>query len=152
MSQLLEIKPKIGLGKLSFGATQKEAEAYLGKAEEIEELDEGDGNNVCIWHYWKQGYSLFFNSEHDHVFTCAEIDNTEATLWGEKVFGFSENQLIDLFNKNGVMSVETEDQEWGERRVSFNDLLVDCYFENNKLTSINYGIFIDENRVLILPN
>ena len=29
--------------------------------------------------------------------------------------------------------------EWGEKRVTYEDLNIDFYFENNKLAAINYG-------------
>lgn len=152
MTEEIEIKPKVGLGNLHFGASMKDVEKYFGKAEEIEILEEEDGHNTSIWHYWQKGYSLFFNAEHNNIFSCVEIDNVDSRLWGEKVFELSENELKALFKKHGHTDIETEDQEWGERRISFDSLLVDCYFENNKLISINYGVYIDNNRVLILPN
>lgn len=152
MSIKIEIKPRIGLGDLHFGATMEEAERYLGKAEDVELLDEEEGYTTSVWHYWEKGYSLFFNAEHNNVFSCVEIDNSDSILWGEKVFNLNEDELKELFKKNGYTNIETEQQEWGEKRISFDDLLVDCYFENGRLTSINYGIYIDSNRVLILPN
>jgi hypothetical protein len=152
MLEVIEIKPKLGLSSLHFGASMQEAEKYLGKAEEVEVLEEEDGFNTSVWHYWQKGYSLFFNAEHNNVFSCVEIDNQDSKLWGVKVFELDEKGLKELFKENGHTNIETEDQEWGETRVSFDDLLVDCYFENGKLISINYGIYIDNNRVLILPN
>ncbi len=152
MLQDIEIKPKVGLSNLHFGASMKDAEKFLGKPEEVELLDEEDGFSTSVWHYWQKGYSLFFNAEHNNVFSCVEIDNQDSKLWGTKVFELSENELQELFKKNGHTNIEREDQEWGETRVSFDDLLVDCYFENGRLVSINYGIYIDNNRVLILPN
>jgi len=57
-----------------------------------------------------------------------------------------------LFKKKGVTNFETEVQEWGEKRLSFDELNIDFYFEKNILSSINYGKPENESTFLILPN
>ena len=148
----IEIKPKKGFSNVLFGFSMSEVEKHLGAADEIDQTEEEEGTKTTIWHYWKKGYSLFFNSESNDIFTCIEIENKEAVLWGEKVFELTEEQLIQLFTRMGYRSCETELYEWGEKRISFDDALVDCYFEEDKLAVVNYGIYIDDNKVLILPN
>ena len=54
--------------------------------------------------------------------------------------------------KKGVTNFETEVHEWGEKRLSFDELNIDFYFEKNSLSSINYGKPENESTFLILPN
>lgn len=149
---LFEIRPKEGLGGLRFGATMAEAESCFGTAEEVEHL-EGEGNyKAIVWHYWDRGFSLFFDEAGKKTFTCVEIDNEEAMLWGMRIFDMKEEEIVNLFKSKGFKEVDSEVHEWGEKRVSFDDALVDLYFEAGNLVSINYGVFEDENTIVFFPN
>jgi hypothetical protein len=149
----LEILPKIGLNTFKFGATSAEALKLFGDPEETENLkDEVLNANSLVYHYWKKGFSLFFNANSNLIFTCAEIDNENALMFGEKIFELSEPEIIDLFAKNGYTVSETEDHEWGEKRVSFDEALIDLYFENDELASINFGLYPEESTFFYFPN
>jgi hypothetical protein len=149
----LEILPKIGLNTFKFGASSADALKLFGEPEETENLkDDVLNTNSLVYHYWKKGFSLFFNANSNLIFTCAEIDNTESLLFGEKIFELSEEEIVKLFEKNGYKMTETEDHEWGEKRVSFDDALIDLYFENDELSSINFGLFPEESAFFYFPN
>jgi hypothetical protein len=149
---MLEIKPKIGLGTLKFGTTMKEVEKHFGLPEEVEKLEAEGEYRTTIWHYWDKGFSLFFDEEEKNNFTCVEIDNEDAHLWGKKVFSMKEEEILNLFKSKGFTEIDTEDNASGEKRVSFDDAVVDMYFEDGELTSINYGVFPEDEKILILPN
>ena len=151
MSSILEIKPVLGLSDLLFGATMADVEKVFGKAGESEFLDDIDDWQSTVWHYWDSGFSLFFDEKNKQMFCCVEIDNPDVTLWGQKIFEFSEKQIVDLFKSKGITSFETEIHEWGEKRLSFDESNIDFYFEKNKLSSINYGKS-EMDLPLILPN
>lgn len=151
VSLLLEIRPVIGLSELLFGATMAEAEKLFGKAEQSELLDDIEEYQSTVWHYWENGFSLFFDEDDDKVFCCVEIDNNEVVLWGQKIFNLNEKQIITLFNNKGIKEYETELHEWGEKRLSFDAANIDFYFEKNKLSSINYGKSVID-MPLIFPN
>ncbi len=128
-----------GLGGLKFGETMKRAISIFGVADECEELfDELLNEKSQVCHYWDKGFSLFFKDNADKTFTCAEVDDKNSTLFGEKIFTLSEKQVVDLFKKNGFILTETEQHAWGEKRLSFDDAFADLYFENGKLVSINF--------------
>jgi hypothetical protein len=151
-SNPLEIKPRKGINGLHFGTGCTEAEDYFGKPEETEELEGVDNSKSLVWHFWEKGFSLFFDSQHGNRFSCVEIDDPESLLWGKKIFLMTEAELKAFFTANGFTQIDTEDHEWGERRVSFDDALIDFYFEKGEMTSINYGIAFGEEHMLILPN
>lgn len=128
-----------GLAGLKFGETMKRAVSVFGEADECEELfDELLNEKSQVCHYWDKGFSLFFKDNADKTFTCAEVDDRDAVLFGEKVFTLNEKQVIDLLKKNGFILTETEQHAWGEKRLSFDDAFADLYFENGKLVSINF--------------
>ena len=152
MIKSLDIKPCIGLSGLRFGADMAKVEELLGQPEETELLDDLDDCQSTVWHYWDQGFSIFFDENNNRLFGCVEIDNEETLLWGKKIFRLTEKEIIELFKSKNYVQYETEVHEWGEKRLSFDDANIDFYFEKNKLSSINYGKPMNNSPVLILPN
>ena len=148
----MEIKPLLGLSSLLFGTSMAEAEKVFGKAEESEVMDDIEDCQSIVWHYWESGFSLFFDENNNQLFCCVEIDNKNVVLWEEKIFSLNEKQIIELFKKKGYSIFETEVHEWGEKRLSFDEMNIDFYFEKNKLSSINYGKPENDSTFLILPN
>ncbi len=146
MSKLtLEIVPKIGFGELKFGNTIEEILAFVGEAEEVEDIQEEDFNTV-IMNYWEKGFSVFIEGTgaERSIASCFETDNSEATLFGKKVFELKESEIIDLMKANGFKEIETETEENDEYRLSFEDGLIDFFFEDNELIAVNWGVLVNE--------
>lgn len=152
MKTKLEIKPGIGLSSLLFGASMEEAEKTFGKPEDAQLIDDIEEFKTTVWHYWETGFTLFFDEQNKKLFNCAEIDNEEALLWGKKVFELKEKQIIDLFQENGITLYESEQHDWGEKRLSFDEANIDFYFEKSRLISINFCKPLLDAQVLILKN
>ena len=147
-----EIKPGIGISTLLFGASMAEAESVFGKTEEIQLIDEIEEFQTTVWHYWTKGISLFFDDKNNQQFNSVEIDNRESKLWGQKIFSLKEKQIIELLTSKGILKYETEQQDWGEKRLSFDEANIDFYFEKNQLICINYGKLNLDSPILILNN
>jgi hypothetical protein len=146
MKEKLIIKPLTGFGPLKFGATQDEVKKYFGDPQEVESLPGEAGESAAeAWNYWDIGHTVFFESDSGNRCTCFETDSDEVTLFGKDVFVMSEDQIVKLMNDNGFKELDIEDEEWGERRVSFNDAVVDFYFEDDNLISVSWGVLADEN-------
>jgi hypothetical protein len=143
----MEILLLEGLEDLKFGDTPKTVENTLGKPVEIEQLgEEADEDlDTILWNYDKEGLSVFFEGKNNHVLSCFETDNEEAILFGKKVFEMDEKQIIELMKKEGLTQIDTEEEEWGERRVSFDEGLIDFYFQDGKLVTVNWGVFVNED-------
>ena len=153
MNLIPEIKILKGFGELFFWSQITEAEKMFGKPDEIQILDDTILETSCtVYHYWSLGFSLFFDNKNDKKFSSVEVDNENALLFNSKVFSFSEQDLINLMKHNGFNLSDTEKQDWGEKRVSFDDAGLDCYFENGKLVSLNFGVIDETSNFTFLPN
>lgn len=148
----LEIKPGVGLSNLLFGSSMNDAEKIFGKSEEIQLIDDIKEYQTIVWHYWENGFTLFFDEQNNQLFNCVEIDNIEARLWGQTIFDFKEKRIIELFKSKGMLLYETELHEWGEKRLSFDEAHIDFYFDKNQLISINYCKSSKNSHILILQN
>ncbi|MBI9038634.1 MAG: hypothetical protein JEY97_10920 [Bacteroidales bacterium] len=143
----LEIKPKIGFGELEFGDTTEKLTSYLGEAEEIENIEEIEDDadfNTLILNYWSIGITVFFEGVEKSVISCFETDNPEAMLFGKKIFELNEKEVIELMNANGFTEIEDEIEEEGEKRLSFDQALIDFFFEDDILAAINWGVLIND--------
>ncbi len=153
MKEKLVINPLKGLNNLKFGSSKKDVENYFGKPEDTEtiEVEEDDLSDAIVWNYDELGFSAFFENDLDDLLTCFDISNDDVTLFDKKVFEMDKKKIIDLMKKHGFSEVESEDEDWGEHRMSFNDAVMDFYFEGNQLVSISWGVMIDDDNKVQWP-
>ncbi len=152
MALFLEIRIGEGLSELRFGSTMSDAEKAFGKADKVEELNDLEMAPAILWHYYEQGFSLFFDANNDQLFICVDMMNQHAKLWDVIIFDLTEKQIIQLFKDKGIYLYEQEPHEWGEKRLSFDEANIDFYFQKNRLVSVNYGLITEGTQTLILPN
>ncbi len=146
MKEDLIIKPLVGFGTLKFGANKEKVKEYFGEPQEVEALPgEAGESDAEVWNYWDLGHSVFFEADSDDRCTCFESDNDEVRLFGKDIFVMSEAQLIKLMKDNGFEKNEIEDEEWGERRISFDEAVMDFYFEDENLISVSWGVYVKED-------
>jgi hypothetical protein len=153
----MDFTPQINLLKgfctLNFGVSAVDAELVFGKPEEIQVLDDNILETSCtVYHYWDSGFSLFFDNKNAMKFGSVEVDNEETLLFGKKLFSLNEQQLTDLMKEHNYTLTDTERQDWGEKRLSFDEAGLDCYFENGKMSSVNFGVIDELNTFEFLPN
>lgn len=140
----IEIKPLVGMNELTFGSEPAEVENYLGEPAEIEDWPgDEDGSDAEAWNYLEEEITVFFEKDYQGKCTGFETDNRDSVMFGEKIFGLNENELKALMEKNGFKEVDADMDEHGERRLSFNDAVMDFYFENDSLISVSWGVLID---------
>ena len=60
-------------------------------------------------------------------------------LFGQKVFDLDERQIVDMMVKNNYTEQDVDEEDWGERRVSFPEGNIDFYFDERELVSIIMG-------------
>jgi len=87
--------------------------------------------------------TLFFEgTETEMIFTACETSDKNSLMFGEKIFEKSEKQIIEMMKSFKYTDVESEMEDWGEKRVTFNDAMIDFYFDNEKLINVSWGILV----------
>ncbi|MBK9290272.1 MAG: hypothetical protein IPM52_01360 [Bacteroidetes bacterium] len=143
------IEPLKGCSGIPFGLPVEELIARLGEPEEIDHLDTDDQMNTIVLHYWDMSLSVFFEGTSQPILSCFETDDIEALLYGKKIFSLSRNEIISLMKENGFATYELEEEE-GELRLSFEDALLDLFYDGDELLAVNWGVYVDESGNIII--
>jgi len=137
-----EIIPKMGLGDLKFGMDMEKVVSALGEPEEVDNFEGDEELNAVLLHYQNKGVSLFFEGVTRQVVAGIETGYSDATLFGKKVIGMTEEQAIDLMAGNGISDFDKETEE-GETRLSFEEIMVDFYLRDGKVAFVNWDVIVD---------
>lgn len=133
-----EIKIKEGIGDIRFQMPVEEVVAMLDTADEVENIDNAADEPTTVLHYNEIGLTLFCEGENPQL-ACIDIDNEECTLFGKKVFDMDERDIVKLMVANKYTEQDADEEDWGERRISFPEGNIDFYFDNGELVSIILG-------------
>ena len=133
----LEIKIHQGIGDIYFDMPVEEVVDIMGQPEEVENIDNATDETTTVLRY-DEGLTLFFEGENP-LLSCIDISNEETTLYGKQLFTMNEKSIVKLMVNNGLFEQDVDDEDWGERRVTFNEGNIDFYFEDNQLMSVIIG-------------
>ena len=144
------IEPLKGYGEIPFGMTLDEAVKTLGMPDFYEELSdmEETGNRSIFYEYDELETNIYFEGVTKSVVACFETENTEAMLYGKPVFDLTKEEIIDLMKKQGFKELEEETED-EELRVSFEDAMIDFFFDEDDLTAVSWGVLVDEQGDII---
>ena len=144
------IEPLKGYGEIPFGMTLDEATKILGMPDFYEELSdmEETGNRSIYYEYEELESNIYFEGVTKSVVACFETENMEATLYGEPVFNLTKVEIIDLMKEHGFKELE-EEKEDDEQRVSFEDAMIDFFFDEDGLAAVSWGVLVDEQGDII---
>lgn len=134
----LTINIKQGIGDIHFQMPVEDVVALLGTADEVENIDNAADEPTTVLRYNDLGLTLFFEGENP-ILACIDTCNEESTLFGKEVFDMTERQIVELMVKNGYHEQDIDDEDWGERRVSFPEGNIDFYFDEDELMSVIIG-------------
>ena len=123
---------------MRFGMTEDQITAVMGRADEVEHIDNAADEPTTVLHYNDHGITLFLEGE-PQVLACIDVANEECELFGEEVFDLDERALVKLMVANNYAEQDVEQEDWGERRVSFPRGNIDFYFDGGEMTSIIMG-------------
>lgn len=142
-----------GMGPLRFGATMDEVRTLVGEPEEIEESDDEDEFEHQAWNYHEEDYllSLYFDREDDFRLSCIETDNPNMHLLGEPIYGRSVEEVRALMERHGMADAQLETMEEGAIRLSYEQSMIDLYFEEGELRFVNFGVFINDDMEVQWP-
>ena len=82
--------------------------------------------------------TFFFEGDNQNL-TCIDISNPDITLFGKKIFDLNEKEIVNLMVENKYFEQDVDNEDWGERRVTFNEANIDFYFEDEELQSVIIG-------------
>ena len=144
------IMPLKGYGEIPFGMTLDEAVKELGMPEFYEELSdmEETGNRSVYYEYDVLETNIYFEGVTKSVVACFETENEAATLYGKKVFDLKKDDVVKLMKDNGFKDLDEGDED-GELRVSFEDAMIDFFFDGDALTAVSWGVLVDEQGEII---
>ena len=144
------IQPMKGYGEIPFGMTLDETVKILNMPDFYEELSdmEETGNRSIYYEYDSIGTNIYFEGITKSVVACFETENEEAVLHGKKVFDLKKNEIINLMKTNGFKELEEETED-GELRVSFEDAMMDFFFDGDVLTAVSWGVLVDDQGNII---
>ena len=140
----LEIVPKKGFGEIKFGDTSEKVITLLGQPEDVENIEDVDGFNTVVLYYYEQGITVFFEGREKSVVACIETENPDATMFGKNIFNMTEQDIIALMTEKGYEVAEMELETSGERRVSYDDAMIDFFFLDGDLVVVNWGVLVNE--------
>ena len=144
------IMPLKGYGEIPFGMTLDETVKLLNMPDFYEELSdmEETGNRSIYYEYDAIQTNIYFEGITKSVVACFETENEEATLYGKKVFDLKKADVIKLMKDNGFNNLEEETED-GELRVSFEDAMMDFFFDEEGLTAVSWGVLVDDQGNII---
>jgi len=140
----LDIAPKKGFGEILFGDTSEKVITILGQPEDVENIEDVDGFNTVVLYYYEQGITIFFEGKEKSVVACIEIENPDAMMFGKTIFDMTEQDIIALMKEKGYEVAEMELETTGERRVSYDDAMIDFFFLEGDLVVVNWGVLVNE--------
>jgi len=141
----LEIKPRVGLGDIYFGEIPEKLTKIMGHPDNVEDIRSDDDLKTTILFFTEQGITVFLEGLVEPIVSNFDVDNKSATLFGTKVFDKSEAEIKNLLQENGYNQFEEDEEEWGERRLSCEDALIDFYFVDGSLEAVNWGVYIKDD-------
>ena len=144
------IMPLKGYGEIPFGMTLDETVKMLNMPNYYEELGdmEETGNRSIYYEYDAIQTNIYFEGVTKSVVACFETENEAATLFGKKVFELKKDEVVKLMKDNGFNELEEETED-GELRVSFEDGMIDFFFEEDELIAVSWGVLVDEQGEII---
>ena len=141
---MLDIVPKNGLGQISFGDTSEKVLGMLGQPEDVENIEDVDEFPTVILYYWEKGVTIFFEGLEKSVVSCFEVENTDARMYGNKIFEMKEQDILDMMNAKGFEVAEKEKELTGENRISYDDAMIDFFFSDGNLVAVNWGVLVND--------
>ena len=144
------IVPLKGYGEIPFGMTLDETVKLLNMPDFYEELSdmEETGNRSIFYEYDAIQTNIYFEGVTKSVVACFETENRDAVLYSTKVMELNRAEVIELMHENGFKELEEEDED-GEHRVSFDDAMIDFFFDEDDLTAVSWGVLVDEQGDII---
>ena len=142
MENSQEIKIGRGLNNILFGISRNTFKKQLGEPTEIDNYNAGDDDEYLTeaWHYDNFEISASFDEEDDWKLTTLSTSSTVATLEGKNVIGMTIAQVEELIEPLQLGDVEMEEMEDDQVLMSIVASSINFWFENGKLSEVQWGV------------
>lgn len=139
------IEPLKGFGEIPFGMSLDVALQLLGSPDYYEQLNDLTETDNCSIYYEFGDIetNIYFEGVTKSVVACFETENEESVLYDVKVFELNRKQVKDLMQSHGFKELEEEDED-GEHRITFEDGLIDFFFDGETLMAVSWGVLVNE--------
>jgi len=141
----LEIKPKEGLGDIRFGEIPENLTKIMGEPDSVEDIRTDDDLKTTILSFHEEGVTVFLEGLIEPIVSNFDVDNKSATLFGIPIFEKNESEIVSLMKEQGYKHFEEDVEEWGEKRLSCDEALMDFYFIDDKLEAVSWGVYIKDD-------
>jgi hypothetical protein len=132
-----------GVDDVEFGISKQSLIDRYGAELNFEIIDEEEDIKTEAVVFKDSETTLYFEgSETEMIFSACDTENHDALLFGEKIFTKTEDEIKELMKARKYSIDEEDTEEWGEKRISYYDAMVDFFFEDGELSSISWGILV----------
>jgi len=130
-----------GIDTIDFKISKSELAKKLNQDLEFEIIEEDEEYKTEVLYLPEYSSSLYFEGlESDMNLAACETQNKDAELFNTKIFNKNADAIIALMKENGYSEIEEEIEEWGEKRIGFNDGRIDFFFKDDKLQGVSWGL------------
>ncbi len=139
-----------GLDNMHFGMLREEIKGILGEPDEIEKIvnEDLDEDNSEVWHYDELEISAAFDELEDWRLTSFAVSSPDYTFEGVDLIGLSQQEVLDQIDLMGLGDVTIDEVSEGEevnQQIAFvQEASLNLWFDNGKLSEIQWGPFWDE--------
>lgn len=133
----MELTIKKGIGDIVFDMPVEEVVARLGEPSEVDNIENAADESTTVLRY-EDCFTLFFEGDNPTL-SCIDITDEDTTLFGTAIFDLGEKEIVQLMVAHDYFEQDVDTEDWGERRVSFNEGNIDFFFEDDELMSVVIG-------------
>jgi hypothetical protein len=143
MGNQFELKPGIGIGDLTFGASREHVRRLLGTPSTEETFDSCERGDIR-WFYPSLELNVYFGREYSLRMCTLETAHTNARLWKVPIIGLKVVELLQLFEEHNSAAPEIAEASGGEMLYHFDDSGCDVYVEEGVVKSIQMGVLFND--------
>ena len=161
MEKFKEIIVGEGLGEIKFGWTPEKTISVLGEPTEKERvsypISEDEELFSESWHYDEYEISISFDEDFDGTWKLGTmaVSSEDSVMKGNKLVGLSRDEAVEIikgFDLGEFSEEDLSDQDApGIKLVSFEDKSINFWFDNGKLTEIQWGPLFEDEDTPIWP-
>ena len=143
---VLDVKIGDGLGDIKFGFTKEKLKYLIGEPNEIDTYNasgEEDGYLTESWHYDEHEFSVSFDEEDNWRLSTISISSPDSTYKSHQLIGKPMEEVMDLIDADELGENELDDlsdDNIDQKLISFIRASLNLWFENGKLSEIQWGV------------